>query len=332
MSTDRFQWSDTVQIGQALFDLRHKDWILTLGSCFSDLIGYRLQQRKFKVLVNPAGILYNPISIETLLLYAKGQILWDESDAIHHGGVWYSFDHHGCISAHDLKTLKEKIGHLHGQLRNFLIKSDYLFVTLGSAHVYERKDNHKMVANCHKVPGTFFTKKMLTLEQSVASLANLIDTVKSMAPQCQIVFTLSPVRHIKDGHHQNQLSKATLLLSIEEVVRNREDVYYFPSYEIVLDELRDYCFFGKDKVHLTEEAADYVYDRFEDWCMNAETQVLAQRCLSIQKDLAHRPFYPDSSEYQEHLNRISIKIQNLQKEYPFLDFTSELTQLQGRSA
>ncbi len=313
------EWSSKINLGNIGITIDHHQHILCLGSCFADEIGQRLIDRKFKVVCNPAGVIYNPVSLETLLLYFSEQLTWSKEDAIQIQDMWYSWDHHGKVRGDSFEDLEKSISQLHADIRIELTKLDVVIITLGSAWIYELAGKDRVVANCHKAPSSFFTKKLLDIEKCCSAMSNMVNTIQQFAPDSKILWTLSPVRHLRDGVHENQLSKAILLLAIDQMVQHNTNNFYFPSYEIVLDELRDYRFYKSDFMHLTEDATNYVFDQFESWCMDQSTIQINQEVQKLNQALNHKPKYPNKAselKWESHINDLKA---SLQMSYPFLN-------------
>ena len=323
-------WHDIVSIKESSEKIGHDFPVITMGSCFAEEVGKRMQIAKFNVLNNPAGTLYNPVSLDAIWLYLSGQIEWDSTQAYERDGIWFSFDHHSSIYGRSIQELEDVIGQCHHRIAATLKPESWLILTLGSAWVYNRKDNGLVVANCHKAPSNLFEKQLLTVEQCSDAIHSTITTVKQMNPSTRILLTLSPVRHKRDGFHENQLSKATLLLAIEEIVSKHNHVFYFPSYEIALDELRDYRFYAADRSHLTAEATDYIFNRFERTFMTSTTIEVNEMCRQIARDLAHRPIVLADKSIKQHHQKVLEKIDNVRQMMPELDFQAEINWLHNQ--
>lgn len=270
--------STPVAVAPSLLRLSQDRPILLIGSCFTESIGLRLKDFGFRVMMNPFGILYNPLSIaECLRRCLIGEEI-TENELVERDGLWHSWLHHGSFS-HPAKEdcLAACNQRLH-QAQNLLKENPLVILTLGTAWVYEHKG--RVVANCHKVPGKEFTKRLLTIDEIVAAYAPL--------PLPQTLWTVSPIRHWADGAHGNQLSKSTLLLASEQLQGE-----YFPAYEIVMDELRDYRFYDRDMLHPSPLAVDIVWERFQQTYMDTPTLTLGQECHQQNKRMAHKPIHPN---------------------------------------
>ena len=295
---------------------------LFLGSCFAEYMAMHLKESKFNVIVNPFGIVYNPISmLKGLKRVFKGKTyVVDELKA--HNNKYFSFDHHTSFSNLNkdvcLKKINEGLLLAARELKN----TKTIVITLGSAWVYEY-ENFGIVANCHKIPNKQFTKRLL----SVKELLMAFEGVKKELSIYNVIFTVSPVRHVKEGLHKNNLSKATLLLAINNLVAQNVNYSYFPAYEIVIDELRDYRFYTTDLVHPTAMAIDYVWIKFITTYCNEETIELMDEVEKIKTAIKHKPFNFDSKEHQQFIRNQISDMDKLVMKYPFLDFSEEKIQI-----
>lgn len=299
------------------FGYDHK--LLLLGSCFAQNIGDKLAYYKFQAVTNPFGIIFNPVALERLVADAVANKTYTEADVFELDGVWKSF------YAHSDKNALTRLGaviHLQEAqqlLRQQLIEASHLFITLGTAWVYKHLERDEVVANCHKVPQQAFTKKLLSVTEIQESLSRVCELVKTLNPKIEIAFTVSPVRHIKDGIVENTRSKSHLLTAVHQLVDSRE-VSYFPAYEIVMDELRDYRFYASDMVHPSEQAVTYVWERFIEVYAFAKAQQTMKKVAQVQQGLAHRPFNEDSAAHQKFITDLAKKQQALTEVYPFMSF------------
>ena len=242
------QLQTVVKIDKEL-NINYNSKILMFGSCFSEHIGNRLQFLKFSVENNPLGILFNPFSISQTIQRIIQNNPFSETDLFEHEGVWNSFSLHSEFAALSPKQFLENANQRLIETHCFLRDCDYLFITLGTAWIYRRIETGEIVANCHKVPASFFKRSRESVTNIVSVLSNMVTQLKAFNPDLQIVFTVSPIRHWRDGAHDNQISKSSLLLSIEEIQDQWSDIHYFPAYEIMMDELRDYRFYAEDMIH-----------------------------------------------------------------------------------
>lgn len=304
--------------------ISHADRLMLLGSCFATEIGTRLTEAKFNCDVNPFGVLYNPLSLSTALRRIVTGQPYGADELYQHNGLWHSPMHHGDFSAPDVTEALERINHRLTRAHHSLPQLTRLLLTFGTVWVYEDKESGRVVGNCHKLPERLFRRRLLTVDEVVSDYVSLLSGLLAVCPQLKVLITISPIRHLRDGLHQNQLSKATLLLATERVCSLFPDrVSYFPAYEILLDELRDYRFYAPDMVHPSEVAVSYVWERFSQACFSAETRQLVATCQQLARDLSHRPLRPDSEVYKRFLGQIMLKIDQLTEKYPYLGFQNE---------
>lgn len=294
----------------------YDDKLLLLGSCFADNIGEKFGTHYFQMLSNPYGTLYNPASIAAILSpIANIQFPISNPPIIEWGGLWHSMLHHGSFSHSDRAQVLLHCEQSRELLHAFLQEATVVIVTFGTAWVYEYEG--KVVSNCHKMPTNRFVRRRLSVDEIVAMWQPLLQAM----PDKHWIFTVSPIRHIKDGLHENQLSKAILLQAVEELVNkaNCDKVGYFPSYEILLDELRDYRFFAEDMVHPSPVAVEYIWQRFVDTYMTADTQNEMRTLYQLWRDRHHRFLHPESDEAQLFTQQIKTRLQFLQSRYPWLE-------------
>ena len=307
----------TVDIAPCEKQIGYGDNILLLGSCFADNIGAKFGEYYFQTTINPYGTLYNPASIV--------QVLSDISDIgsqdpglklVQHNGLWHSMMHHGTFSAVDKEQLIARCEHSSTQLRIALRQATTLIITFGTAWVYEYQG--QVVANCHKLPAQQFVRRRLTVDEIVDRWQPII----ALMPDKHWIFTVSPIRHIKDGLHENQLSKAILLQAIDRLTAQpltAQRVSYFPSYEIMLDELRDYRFYAEDMVHPSPVAVEHIWQRFVDIYFSAHTQNEMRTLHQLWRDRHHRFLHPESPEAQLFAERTKTRLQELQPRYPWIE-------------
>ena len=291
-----------------------KDKIFFTGSCFAENIGSFFYNHHFDVCINPFGILYNPVSIANSLNKIINNEEFTAEDLFHFNNKWLSFYHHGKFSDANKEQALSKINTKIRQAYKHLKETKFLFITFGTSWVYALKNNNQIVANCHKIPQQEFNRYRLNVEEIVDIYTKLISQIKKLSPEINIVFTVSPVRHLKDGAHGNQLSKSVLLLAVEEL-NSLSGVHYFPSYELALDDLRDYRFYAKDMTHLNEIAEQYIWEKLSQSAFDNETLEVLPKINKIFKAVNHRTFNPDSTEYQNFKDKINSKIENLEKQY-----------------
>lgn len=300
-----------VNIERPAFQVGYATRIMLVGSCFVENIGARLSRFGFQADINPCGIVYNPLSVaDTIDLLLKGKE-FSVSDLLENQGKWVSLRHHGSFSA---ATPEECLRKINDRLRDSadrLRQADVLLLTWGTAWVYRHRSSGLVVSNCHKFLAADFDRSRLEVDQIVAVYAELLERLWRLNPRLRVLFTVSPVRHWKDGAHGNQLSKAVLLLAVDRLVNQFEQVSYFPAYEIVMDELRDYRFYGEDMAHLSEVGVEYIWERFKENYMTLETQAIMKRVDKLVRVLEHRPFEPDSEQSRQLYSRTEQELQTL---------------------
>lgn len=289
---------------------------LLLGSCFSEHIGSRLLESRFPGCVNPFGVLYNPQSILQAL-----QRLWDNKpftadELVHAGGLWHSFMHHGRFSSSDADTTLQHINSAYSQSALRIANVKTYLITFGSSWVYER--NGEVVANCHKMPQKAFVQRRLTVDEIVLPWKQMIAQIQEQVPDAEFLFTVSPIRYREHGPLAAGTNKAVLLLAVEQLTQ-QPGVHYFPSYEIMMDELRDYRFYAADMIHPSDVAVGYIWERFKATQLTREAQTLLPRIEHLTKQLAHRPLHPDSDESHRFQQKLQEEIALLKQQYPHLD-------------
>ncbi|MBP6064867.1 GSCFA domain-containing protein [Bacteroides sp.] len=313
-----------VELPSGLPAITHAQQLLLLGSCFAENIGTQLSINAFRADVNPFGILYNPLSMACALREIQSGRIYTETDLFFYRECWHSPMHHGAFSGASATAVLEQINNRLQQAHKQLEKTDWLLLTWGTAYVYEQRTDGAVVSNCHKLPEKEFVRRCLTVDEIVAEYTSLLNDLRARSPHLKVLFTVSPIRHARDGMHANQLSKATLLLAIEQLqTLFCEAVFYFPSYEIMLDELRDYRFYADDMLHPSPLAVRYLWNRFATTLFTPETRTIMHEYENIRKALAHKPFHPDSEAHKRFLGQIVLKINRLNQKYPYLDFENE---------
>ncbi len=296
---------------------------LFLGSCFTASIGQWLERLKFPVEVNPSGVLYNPFSVLQTLARLLESRPYGPEDLIREGGKWLSLMHDTSFSGSDRDKVLQMINESFRKAAEQLQKLDFLFLTFGTARVYLRAEDGSVVANCHKLPAERFRRKLLSPGEIMEAWRELLSRLFRLRPQLQVFFTVSPIRHWKDGAVGNQLSKSVLHVAIHQLEEEDERVHYFPAYEIVMDELRDYRFYAADMLHLSETAIKYLRERFRETAIDPFGWKVMQEVEKLRKALEHLPRHPDSPEHKAFRETQRKKIQRLEEKYPFLDLAEE---------
>ncbi|MEQ9404960.1 MAG: GSCFA domain-containing protein [Cyclobacteriaceae bacterium] len=296
--------------------------ICLIGSCFSDEIGKKLHTYKFNCLSNPFGTVYNPVSI---LKSIRNEI--EPSNLTEQDGIFYHRDCHGKISGLNSKEAEKKVTDAVRSLNGFIRNANVLILTFGTAFIYRLKSTNEIVGNCHKIPAASFSKELLSKEEIIDAFLKTHKHIKDIHPDLNIILTVSPVRHTRDGLIESNLSKAVLLQAVHDLTEQFSDVHYFPSYEIIIDELRDYRFYAKDMIHPSEEAIDYVWDRFCETYFDTDTQKFIPEWQSILQALNHKPFHPSSRAHQQFLKNTLEKLENYNRS---VDVSKEISELRNQ--
>lgn len=303
--------------------IKEKESIFLVGSCFSENFAALLQNHHFDILHNPFGTLFDPLSIEYTIVHALNKIDIQEKDLICVGEVWHHFNYHSQVSDIHKQNLIQNIITQQQQTQEFLKHTSWVFMTYGTAWIYQHKKNKKPVANCHKLPTAFFEKKLLTTQDIITSFANVYTAIKQHNKDIKFVVTISPVRHSKDGLVDNNQSKAKLIDAVHECTKMYDDVFYFPAYEYVIDVLRDYRFYEKDKVHPNSLAIEFLWQRFSEFAFSEDTKIYIQKIKEIYLAAHHRPFHQASSSHKKFKQNMLEKCISLEKKYPHLNLQEE---------
>jgi len=312
-------WQTVVDIEKPDFSVDyHSRWML-IGSCFAENMGMKLMENRFAVDCNPCGIVYNPESVAQVLERLMDERVVTPDELIWHEGKWMSWGHHGSFSASQREVCLEKMNARIYWGAEQLRRADVLLITFGTSWVYRHLQSGCVVANCHRFPERDFERFRLSVPEIVGLYERLLGQLERINPGVRVLFTVSPIRHWKDGAHGNQLSKSVLLLAIDELVKRRKRVYYFPSYEIVLDELRDYRFYAEDMLHVSGQAVDYIWSRFRDTFLSADALQVMRQVEKINKGLNHRPSDPESETYIAFRRKLEGELEQLGNKYPLLN-------------
>lgn len=323
--------------------ISYRDQIMIVGSCFTEHIGNRLQELKFPVLQNPNGILFDPRSVTYSLVSYIQNKRFKKSDLFYMNEVWQSWQHHSRFSSTNADACVSRINESQQQAHNFLKNADWLIITLGSSFSYhlteatpqecrngigQLRTNQCLeggeVANCHRAPAQWFYKHLMTIEETHTALDGCIHQLWQFNPKLRIMFTISPVRHIRDGVVENNRSKARLIEVVHHLVNKFDGLYYFPAYELVIDVLRDYRFYDVDMVHPNYAATEFILEKFMQSFIDEESISIAEEVKRIVTARKHRPFQPSTQAHLQFLKSNSIKTKELLKKFPFLDLTEEL--------
>ncbi|HJY13413.1 MAG TPA: GSCFA domain-containing protein, partial [Flavobacterium sp.] len=279
---------------------------------------------KFQNETNPFGIIFNPVSIEKVIERAVTENWFTEKDVFFHNERWHSFEVHSDLSNSDRQELLETLNKAISETNKQLKEATHIIITYGTSWIYRNLESDEIVANCHKVPQKQFSKELLPVDVIQKSTQNTIDLIQAINLNVNFIFTISPVRHIKDGFAENQLSKSHLFTAVHEVLKTHNSKLkthnYFPSYEIMMDELRDYRFYTEDMLHPNQVAIDYIWHKFSENNMTEESISLMQEVDEIQKSLRHRSFNPESEQHKKFLTKLQQKIKALGEKWPNITF------------
>lgn len=305
------------------------DKLLLVGSCFTEQMGTKLAAHKFDLLQNPNGILFNPISIVNAIKSYANNLLFTEADLFYYNELWASKEHHTMYSGVDKAATLAKINESQKVAFNFLQKADWLLITIGSAFVYEWVDvlndlNYgRVVANCHKLPANKFNRRLTTAIEIADTLASMQALLIKINPALKIIYTISPVRHLREGFVENNQSKAALIQAVHSQV-NERDIFYFPAYELVIDDLRDYRFFAEDMVHPNYTATNYVWQKFTTTAIDESSQLLMKKISELNTAINHKPFNPTSKAHIAFRQKYLQMALELQSQHPSVNFTADI--------
>lgn len=313
----------TTKIDLPKLDLRidHAKSGMMLGSCFADSISELMLSAKFNVTKNPFGVLYNPFSIAASLMRLDSAQEFTAAELCRRDDLWFSFAHHGSFSSTEADRALDNINSALNAGAAALKSVDYVVITFGTSWIYRNRATGNVVANCHKLPSSEFVRERLTVEDITTLYKPLLEGVLKSK---HVLFTVSPIRHIKDGLRQNSISKATLLLAIDTLTNAYDNAEYFPSYEIMMDELRDYRFYKEDMLHPTDQAVEYIWTLFQQSAMDRPTQELISQIVQLNRAASHRPFNPDSESHAKFRSHMLSVTEKLQAHNPSIDFSNEL--------
>ncbi|MBX2827945.1 MAG: GSCFA domain-containing protein [Flavobacteriaceae bacterium] len=309
-----------IKVTPGAHQIDYDSQLLLLGSCFTENMGAKLEYFKFQNLQNPFGVLFNPLSIAKLVTRALNGTRFNEEDIFQKDGVWHCFEVHSLVFNSDKQAYLNQLNDLLSSLKNSLLSSSHIIFSFGTAWAHRLNESSEIVANCHKVPQKEFTKELLEVDTMVKMVKEMVVAIQKVNPRVQFIFTISPVRHIKDGFVQNNLSKSHLIAAVHEVVASTQSTHYFPSYEIMMDELRDYRFYKRDMIHPNETAIEIIWERFNSAWIDPATELLQKEIGNIQKGQAHKPFHAEGAEHQAFQERLQEKIKLLKAKLPHVSF------------
>jgi hypothetical protein len=319
----------TVIIEPSYHKITYADPVMFIGSCFATSIGSLLEQGRMPVMINPAGTVYNPVSVSNTLDTITAREKYDSGILYKYEDTWISFDHYTDFSSDDPDEVIERINNRSKEALSFLAGARFLFVTFGTARVFRFTESGKIVSNCHKIPAGRFTHELLSPDNIVTLWSRQLDKLKSMFPDLKVVFTISPVRHWKDGAHSNQVSKSVLFLAVERLLEHHSGPSYFPAYEIVMDDLRDYRFYDADMLHISDTAIDYIREAFRSCYFDSDTTNLWREVSGISKAMSHRIRTDNSHQIRKFAENILSRIDQIIQKNPFVNLEEEREYFSG---
>ncbi|MDD7887592.1 GSCFA domain-containing protein [Flavivirga sp. 57AJ16] len=303
----------------------YKSNILLLGSCFVENIGKKLDYYKFQNTQNPFGILFHPKAIENFISHAINEKTYLEEAVFFHNEQWHCFHAHSKLSNTSKENLLDDLNRNIKSTNLQIKKSTHIIITLGTAWVYRSVGTMEIVANCHKIPQRQFTKELLSVDEISKSIASIVNMIRGVNPKASIIFTVSPIRHLKDGFVENTQSKAHLISALHQFINQKSSTansqsFYFPSYEMMMDELRDYRFYKEDMVHPSEIAIHYIWNRFHEVWISSKADKTMEEVNAIQKGLQHHPFNSTSEAHQKFLQKLELKKEALRSQFLHISF------------
>ncbi|MBZ4041335.1 GSCFA domain-containing protein [Flavobacterium hibisci] len=315
------QFRTQIPVSKSNNPIDYNSKVLSIGSCFAENMAAKFDYFKFQNITNPFGIIFNPVSIEKLFKRICEQKLFEEKDVFFHNERWHCFDVHSDLSNSDREELLETLNKTITETHKWLKQTTHIIITYGTSWIYRNTESDQIVANCHKVPQKQFTKELLDIEIIKKSIQSTIELIQNLNPDINFIFTVSPVRHIKDGFVENQLSKSHLFSALHKTISHQPSaISYFPSYEIMMDELRDYRFYTEDMLHPNQIAIDYIWKLFSESYISETSFSIMKEVDEIQKSLRHRSFNPESEQHKKFLEKLQQKIKLLNKKSPNIRF------------
>jgi len=318
-------------ISQSPFEINYGDKVFCIGSCFAERMEHKLSARKFNTLLNPFGILFQPLAIANCIESIIEKKHFKQDDLILHEELYHSLHHHSDYSNTDAQQAIEKINCEIDVAHSFLKETNVALITFGTAMVFEHKASKQIVGNCHRIPQSEFSKLLLSVEEIVERFEKTMQQMLRFNKKIKFVFSVSPVRYLSLGMHENQLAKATLLLAIDALQKKFPDAFYFPAYEIVMDDLRDYRFVSEDLIHPNEQATSYIWDKFCATFFSNNTRQLLKEVEEIVNAAAHRPRFQNTNAHEKFLTTYLAKTLSLKDKLPQAEWTRELEIFQGKN-
>ncbi len=313
----------TFNIDPAANKISYNDPVMFIGSCFATYIGQILRAAHIPVMINPSGTVFNPVSVHNSISRMITGKSYDAGEINNYNGLWLSFDHYTDFSS---ESAGQTLSAINSKLKGagaFISGAHFLFVTFGTARIYRLNENGRIVSNCHKLPASYFTRELLTIDEIVRIWNSLLDSLKSSFPDLKVIFTISPVRHWKDGAHGNQVSKSVLFLAVEELLKHPSEPSYFPAYELLMDDLRDYRFYDDDMLHPSPKAVDYIWEEFSKCYFESSTREIMQEITRISKAMSHRIRNTAPDEIKKFAENSLARIDSVSKKVQSIDLTNE---------
>ena len=320
-----------IEMPKSPFGISYQDRLMFIGSCFAEQIGMKMKEHGWNVCINPFGVLYNPLSVAAGCKRLLNPEPFVENDLFEYNGMYHSFMHHGKFSGTSIREVLWNMNNALSVAATCFSKISFLLITFGTAWVYRLNKDGQIVANCHQLPSDHFNSTLLTIDQIVNEWSAALDLFFTVNASAKVILTVSPVRHWKDGAHGNQLSKSILLLAEQALIDKYPGrIYYFPAYELMMDELRDYRFYADDMLHPSKIAIDYIWERFCDVSMNNGVKDDLKEVESVLRDVSHRPFHPSTGHYKQFLLQTINKIKRVQKKNPYICISKEEKEIAER--
>ncbi len=313
-------FSTIISIHTADSTIDYKSEVFSVGSCFAVNIAEKFSYFQFRNTVNPFGILFHPLAIESFFKNVSDKKAYNENDVFFSNERWHCFDAHSDLSNVDRKKVIDSLNDAVSSSFLEIKSASHIIITLGTAWVYRHVDSEMPVANCHKVPQKYFSKELLSATDIRRSIERINEILFLLNPEAGIIYTVSPVRHLKDGFVENQRSKANLIVGLHDAIIGQPKVSYFPSYEIMMDELRDYRFYAEDMIHPSKLAVDHIWGKFSQAWISPDASKIMDEVMTIRKALAHRPFNSESESHKSFLENLRKRIDALPEKFPHMRF------------
>ena len=317
------EFRTSFKIGPSAHKISYNDPVMFIGSCFSSSIGKQMEIGRMPVLINPAGAVYNPVSVSNNIDMIISNKVFATGDLYNHNGIYLSFFHNTEFSSWDPEKAISRINEKSGSAHEFLASAKFMFITFGTARVYRLKKSGEIVSNCHKIPSDFFVSDLLAVNEIVSLWKALLDRLHTLYPKLKVVFTISPVRHWKDGAHGNQVSKSVLFLAVEDLLKHHSSPGYFPAYELVMDDLRDYRFYDDDMLHPSAEAVKYIWEAFAASYIENNTYEIWKEVVKITRATEHHLLTDSPSGVAKFAEKMLETIESISVKVPSIDLSRD---------